>query len=89
MGSLDSWIFVEWELHVQNILKDVALPVHLLRQVPKSTFLALFCDPFFNINFLSIFSRFGRGLGRVWRGFWEVCCVFSDCFLSVFFKAYF
>ena len=62
---MDSWIVVERELDVQNTLKDVALPVHLLRQVPKSTFLALFFDPFFNIDFLSFFSRFGRGFGRV------------------------
>ena len=32
---MDSWIVVEWELDVQNTLKDVALPVHLLRQVPN------------------------------------------------------
>ena len=57
---MDSWTVFEWELDVQNTLKDVALPVHLLRQVPKSTFLALFFDPFFNIDFLSFFSRFGR-----------------------------
>ena len=30
---MDSWTVFEWELDVQNTLKDVALPVHLLRQV--------------------------------------------------------
>ena len=65
---MDSWIVVEWELDVQNTLKDVALPVHLLRQVPKSTFLALFFDPFFNIDFLSFFNGFWGPSGVLKKG---------------------
>ena len=64
---MDSWTVFEWELDVQNTLKDVALPVHLLRQVPKSTFLALF-----SILFLtSIFYRFFINVGGVLGGLWK------------------
>ena len=72
---MDSWIVVEWELDVQNTLKDVALPVHLLRQVFSdtrlvdsqidtfSTFLASFSRRRFCIVFESIFERFWKGFG--------------------------
>ena len=66
---MDSWIVVEREGDVQNTLKDVALPVHLLRQVPKLTFFRLFSHLFLDIVFYCFLIDFGRLLGSIWGSF--------------------
>ena len=68
---MDSWIVVEWELDVQNTLKDVALPVHLLRQVPKSIFFRHFSHLFLDVVFYRFLIDFGGVLGGFWRPKWS------------------
>ena len=50
---------------MQNTLKDVALPVHLLRQVPKLMLFRHFSHLFLDVAFVSFLNRFWRGFGRV------------------------
>ena len=91
---MDSWTVFEWELDVQNTLKDVALPVHLLRQVffggssallwrSWASFFSLFSSMSFYIVFFSIFGGLWRVFGGGWRGFGRVWGVFWEGFGEV------
>ena len=57
--SLPSFVFSRFTL-CQHFLKKIALPVHLLRQVPLECFFRYFFESLFNIVFDEIFHRFWK-----------------------------